>query len=147
MKLKSKKDHYQGQNEAWKSAIHILQRLLLKCHIILFFKSKKSEIFTTNTCAIFVSTLKRFAQNSYFWPLFWGVKDCWYSILTFLKLSCTCGFGGLWLGTWWVRGELGLLLGDEEVMGSIPVGGGLIPWCVGRGHEVGDRRRRWAISS
>jgi hypothetical protein len=22
-------------------------------------------------------------------------------------------------------------------MGSIPVGGGLIPWCVGRGHEVG----------
>jgi hypothetical protein len=44
---------------------------------------------------------------------------------------------GLWLGTWWIRGELGLALGDEEVMGSILVGGGLIPWCVGRGHEVG----------
>jgi hypothetical protein len=25
------------------------------------------------------------------------------------------------------RGELGLVLGDEEVMSSIPVGGGLIP--------------------
>jgi hypothetical protein len=33
MKLKSNKDHYQGQNEASKSAIHILQGLLLKCHI------------------------------------------------------------------------------------------------------------------
>jgi hypothetical protein len=22
-------------------------------------------------------------------------------------------------------------------MDSIPVGGGLIPWCIGRGHEVG----------
>jgi hypothetical protein len=29
--------------------------------------------------------------------------------------------------TWCIRGELGLILGDEEVMGSIPVGGGLIP--------------------
>jgi hypothetical protein len=37
------------------------------------------------------------------------------------------GLGSLWLGSWWVRGELGLILGDEEVMGSILVGDGLIP--------------------
>jgi hypothetical protein len=36
MKLKSNKDHYQGQNEA----IHILQGLLLKCHIIYFLNKK-----------------------------------------------------------------------------------------------------------
>jgi hypothetical protein len=33
----------------------------------------------------------------------------------------------LWLGTWWVRGELRLILGNEEVLGSIPVGGDLYP--------------------
>jgi hypothetical protein len=31
--------------------------------------------------------------------------------------------GSLWLGTWWVRGELRLTLGKKEVLGSIPVGG------------------------
>jgi hypothetical protein len=41
MKLKSKKDHYQGQNEAWKSAIHIQQGLFLKCHINFIKKFKK----------------------------------------------------------------------------------------------------------
>jgi hypothetical protein len=33
MKLKTSRDHFQGQNEASKSAIHILQGLLLKCYI------------------------------------------------------------------------------------------------------------------
>jgi hypothetical protein len=37
------------------------------------------------------------------------------------------GLGRFWLGTWQVRGELRLILGKEEVLGSIPVGGGLIP--------------------
>jgi hypothetical protein len=32
MKLESNKDHHQGQSEAWKSAIHILQVLYLKWH-------------------------------------------------------------------------------------------------------------------
>jgi hypothetical protein len=27
------------------------------------------------------------------------------------------------LGTWWIRGELRLILGNDEVLGSIPVGG------------------------
>jgi hypothetical protein len=56
-----------------------------------FFKLKKIEIFTTITYAIFASTQKNSAQNFDFWPLFRSIKDCLYDILTFLKLSCTCG--------------------------------------------------------
>jgi hypothetical protein len=139
MKLKSNKDHYQGQSEAWKSAIHNLQGLLLKRYINFKKIQKRSEIFTASTYATLASTLKISTQNFNFWPLFRGVKDCWYGILTFKKLSCACRLWSLWLGTWWVRGESGLIFGDEEVMGSIPVtvGGGFIPWCVGGGHEVG----------
>jgi hypothetical protein len=67
MKLKSNKDHYQGQNEAWKSTIHILQGLLLKCHINYYFK-KKSEIFTTSPYATLASSLKISTQNFDLWP-------------------------------------------------------------------------------
>jgi hypothetical protein len=80
MKLKSNKNHYQGQNEAWKSAS--TKSTFEMPHKFQFFK-KKSEIFTINTCAIFASTLKISAQNSDFWPLVWGVKDYGYSIVTF----------------------------------------------------------------
>jgi hypothetical protein len=76
MKLKSNKDHYQGQNEAWKSAIHILQGLLLKCHINFKKSQKKSEIFNTSTYANLASTLKISAQNFDFWSVFRGVKVC-----------------------------------------------------------------------
>jgi hypothetical protein len=62
MKLKSYKDHYQGQNEASKSTIHILQGLLLKCPIN-FKKIGKIKIFTTSTYAILAFTLKNLAQN------------------------------------------------------------------------------------
>jgi hypothetical protein len=41
-----------------------------------FFKSKKSEIFTTSTYATLASTLKISAQNFDFLPHFRGVKDC-----------------------------------------------------------------------
>jgi hypothetical protein len=80
MKLKSNKDHYQGQNEAWKLAIHILQRLFLKCHIIYFLNKQNLNFFTTSTYATFASILKISAQNFDLGPLFWGVKDCWYGI-------------------------------------------------------------------
>jgi hypothetical protein len=83
MKLKSNKNHYQGQNEAWKSAIHNLQGLLLKCHINFKKNKKRSEIFTTSTYATLASTLKISAQNFDFWPLFRDIKDCWYVILIF----------------------------------------------------------------
>jgi hypothetical protein len=95
MKPKSNRDYYQGQNEALKSALHILNGLLLECHIIYFLNWKKFEIFTTSTYAIFASSLKISAQNFDFWPLFRGVKDCWYGILTFLKVLWTCELGEL----------------------------------------------------
>jgi hypothetical protein len=44
MKLKSKWDHHQAQNQAWKSAIEILQVLLLKRHIIFFKKFKNLKV-------------------------------------------------------------------------------------------------------
>jgi hypothetical protein len=28
---------------------------------------------------------------------------------------------GLWLGSWWVRRELRLIVGNEEVLGSIQI--------------------------
>jgi hypothetical protein len=37
-------------------------------------------------------------------------------------------------------------VGKEEALGSILVGGGLILWYVGRGHEVVDRMRRGLVS-
>jgi hypothetical protein len=33
------------------------------------------------------------------------------------------GLENLWLGNCWIRGELGVTFGKEEVLGSIPVGG------------------------
>jgi hypothetical protein len=67
MKLKSKWDHHQGRNQAWKSAIKILQVILLKWHIINFFKLKKSENFTTSTYSILASTIKISANFLTFW--------------------------------------------------------------------------------
>jgi hypothetical protein len=123
MKLKSNKDHYQGQNEAWKSAIHILWGLLLNCHIN-FKKDWKNLRFLPQVHILtFASTLKISAQNFEFWPLFKGVKDCWMAYLYFKKFHVYAGLGSLWLGTWWVRGELRLTLAKEEVLDSIPVGG------------------------
>jgi hypothetical protein len=47
----------------------------------------------------------------------------WYiDILKTFMCMWAWGLVGLWLGTWWVRGELRLILGNEEVMGLIPVG-------------------------
>ena len=121
MKLKSNKDHYQGQNESWKSAIYILQGLLLKCHISFFFKSKGFEIFTTSTYATLASTLKISAQNNDFWPLYRCIKDCWMVYWHFKNFHVHAGLRGLWLGTWWIRGELRLILGNEEVLGLVLV--------------------------
>jgi hypothetical protein len=42
MKLKCKWDHHQDRNQAWKSAIEILQVLLLKWHIN--FKNKNKNL-------------------------------------------------------------------------------------------------------
>jgi hypothetical protein len=44
-------------------------------------------------------------------------------ILTFLKVPCTCGLEELVAWHLVVRRELRLILGKEEVLGSIPVGG------------------------
>jgi hypothetical protein len=66
MKLKFNKDHYQGQNEAWKSAIHILQGLLLKCHIN-FKKIKKIWIFYHTYIRYPCIYLKNFSSK--FWIL------------------------------------------------------------------------------
>jgi hypothetical protein len=52
------------------------------------------------------------------------------------------GLGRLWLDTWSVRGEVRLILGNEEVLGSILVGGR----CIGGGHEVVDKRRRAVVN-
>jgi hypothetical protein len=138
MKLKSNKDHYQGQNEAWKSAIHILKGLLLKCHINFKKYKKKPEIFTTSTYATLASTLKISAQNFDFWPLFRGIKDCWYSILTFWKLSCACELGGL--VAWHLVGKRGVKVDPWEWGGLGFNSGwwGLIPWCVD-----GEAMRWW----
>jgi hypothetical protein len=34
------------------------------------------------------------------------------------------------LGTWWVRGELKLILEKEEVLGLIPVGEHIMRWWI-----------------
>jgi hypothetical protein len=123
MKLKSNRDHYQGQNEASKWAIYILQGLLLKCHIIYFLKSENFEIFTTSTYAILASTLKISAQNFDFDPISEVSKTAKLVYWLFKNIHVHAGLGSLWLSTWWVRRELRLTLGKKEFLGSIPVGG------------------------
>ena len=137
-KLKSNRDHYQGQNEAWKSIIHILQGLLLKCHIILK-KNQVNLIFLPQVhIAILAFTLKILAQNFDFWPLLIWCQRLLIWYIDILKSFIYMQGWGLWLGTWWVRRELILTLGKEEVLDSIPVGGVLIPWSKSGGLEVVD---------
>jgi hypothetical protein len=122
MKLKSNRDHYQGQNEAWKSAITFYKATFEMPHKFQN-KLKKNEIFTTSTYAILASTLKFSAQNFNFKPLFRGVKDYWMVYWLFWNIHVHASLGSLWLGTWWIRRELRLTLWKEEVLGLIPIEG------------------------
>jgi hypothetical protein len=116
MKLKSNKDRYQGQYEAWKSAIYILQELLLKCHINFKKNQNKLRCFPNKYICYPCTYSKILAQNFDFWPLFRGAKDCSYGILTFLKASYACGLGEVL--AWHLAGKRGVKVDPWE-------GGGL----------------------
>jgi dihydroneopterin aldolase len=123
MKHKFNKDHYQSQNEARKSALHILQGLLLKCHINFKKKLEKLEIYTTSTYAILASTLKKLAQKFNFRTLIRRCQRLLNGILTFLKHLCACGLGEHVAWHLAGKGEVGLTLRKEEVLSSISFGG------------------------
>jgi hypothetical protein len=97
MMLKSKWDHYQGRNQAWKSAIQILQVLLLKWHIN-FKKNKKNLKFLPQVNIVFCIYHKNFSQIFYILTPHQRSQRSLKGMFIFLRIMCTCELKGL--GEW-----------------------------------------------
>jgi hypothetical protein len=117
IKLKSNKDHYQGQNEAWKSALHILQGLLLKCHIIYFLNKKNLKVLPQVNMLSLHLPWNFQLKILIFDPCLEVSKTANMVYWHFKNFHAHAGLGSLWLGTWWVRGELRLILGKHLELG------------------------------
>jgi hypothetical protein len=104
MKLKSNRNHYQGQNKASKSAIHI-QGLLLKCHIIYFLNQKKLNILP-QVHMLSLHYLKNFSSKFWLLTPFQRCQRLLIDILTFLNYSYTCGLEEL--VAWQLVGKMGV---------------------------------------
>jgi hypothetical protein len=99
MKLKSKWDHHQGRNQAWKTSHRNTTNATFEMAHKFFFKSKKSETFTISTYSILASTIKISANFFYFLTLHQRSQRSLKGMYTFLRVMCTCKLKGLreWL--------------------------------------------------